>query len=176
MQKVYDFAPYAEDGVKADEPSNPFRFPIISNPYPRWYYITAVVVGGELWGGIRPTGEELAMVASWHEEYCSHWYGPPHTGYRGRVLDGRPFDIDGGAVGRYLIKRADGDWAYRISTWQYGPIFQPSRDARPLPLVDVLDRQSGHGDGPSKRWQAWKAEHPEIFSAVPSPVTEEPHA
>lgn len=132
--------PYSEDGAQPDEPANRYRFPLISNPYPRWRYVTAVVVSDELWIGQRPTDEELEIVASFHEEYCSRWYGPPHTGWRGRDLDKRPFDIDGGAVGRFLIKHANGGWGYRAHTWRYGPEFVPEWTDEPTGLVAVLDR------------------------------------
>lgn len=156
--------PYAEDGVREDEPTNQYRFPIIDSPYPRWRYITAVVVSN-LWGGIRPTDAELAVVASYHAEYCDHWYGPTGTGWRGRVMEKRPLDIDGGANGRYLIKSETKGWGYRKMTWIHGPVFAKDGDS-PHSLVELLDRIESYGDGPTERWQQWKAQHADVFAEV----------
>lgn len=164
-----DLSKYAEDGARDHPLSLEMRVPIINTPHSRWFYVTAIVVGGWPWReGPEPTDDEIRMIGSFHEEYCSHWYGPPHTGWRARDLDKRPFDIDGGAVGRYLRKYEHGGWGYRLHTWQYGPIFAPSWDADPSPLVAVLDRAHSIGDEVSARWLKWKADHPEVFAAVAS--------
>jgi hypothetical protein len=146
MEQTVDLSPYASDGVLDHPLSLEIRVPLINTPYPRWRYITAVMVGQWPWpNGPVPTDAELRIVGSFHEEYCSYWYGPPHTGWRGRDMDQRPFDIDGGAVGRFLTKYEHGGWGYRISTWEYGPTFVPTLQGEPTPLVAVLDRLHAHG-------------------------------
>lgn len=163
-----DFAPYAQDGVDPDEPNNRYRFPLVSNPYPRWFYITAVVVSDDLWVGQRPTDRELEIIASFHAEYCDHWYGPTGTGWRGRVMERRPFDIDGGANGRILIKHSNGGWGYRQRTWTLGPEFVPEWNEEPAELITVLDRAHRIVDEPAKHWLAWKANHPDLFAGEAS--------
>lgn len=165
MEQTVDLSPYAEDGVREHPLSLEMRVPIIRTPHPRWRYITAVVAGKWPWHESPDISDaELRMVGSFHEEYCSYWYGPPHTGYRGRELDKRPFDIDGGAVGRFVTKYPNGGWGYRISTWEYGPLFSPTQ-AEPTSLLAVLDRVHSHGAATdvSPRWTKWKADHPDVF-------------
>lgn len=159
---------YAEDLVQPVSPlSLEIRVPLITSPHPRWFYVTAVVVGQWPYPeGPVPTDDELRMVGSFHEEYCSYWYGPPHTGWRARDLDNRPFDIDGAAVGRYLTKYANGGWGFRRHTWQYGPTFVPTWQGEPSTLVEVMDRCHSVGDEVGKRWLQWKADHPEIFGGA----------
>src|SRR5687768_17693511 len=97
---------YAEDGVKRDEFAESLRLPIISTPYPRWCYITAVMVGTYPWEhiGIRPSDDELRVIASFHQEYLNHWYNQHWL----RRMAERPFDLDGGANMVIFTKRADG--------------------------------------------------------------------
>jgi hypothetical protein len=143
------------------------RVPVITSPYPRWNYVTAVVVGRwPFHEGPEPSDEELRVVESFHEEYCSHWYGPPHTGWRARDMDLRPFDVDGGAVGRFLTKYANGGWGYRLRTWNRGPTFVPTFRDEPASLVAVMDRIHSIGDKPMDRWVQWKADHPDIFGGA----------
>jgi len=103
---------FAEDGVMLDTRSHPYRFPIASTAYPRWCYVTAVVVG-DLWGGITPTDDELRMVASFHDEYIQNFY---RESYKAELRRKYPFDVDGGANGRYLLKRESGGWSFRRAT------------------------------------------------------------
>jgi hypothetical protein len=156
---AYKLERYADDGVVADDPANRYRFPLISTAYPRWYYITAVVVGG-LWEGVRPTEDELVIVDSFHEAYCQYWYGPAKTGQRAMMERAHPFDIDGGALGRFLRKRADGGWGCRLTSWTQGPEFWPAWNSEPRGLVEVLSRVA------SPNWEAWKAAYPKIFGAA----------
>lgn len=167
MAQIADLSLYAEDGVRNHPVSLDVRVPLINTPHPRWSYVTAIVVRAWPWQeGPEPANDEIRMVGSFHEEYCSYWYGPPHTGYRGRELDKRPFDIDGGAVGRFLTKYQHGGWGYRRRTWQYGPLFVPSFDDEPTPLVSVMDRIHTLIDVVSERWVTWKADHPNIFGGA----------
>lgn len=169
-----DDFPYATDGVAPDDPASQHRFPIVNTPYPGWAYITAVVVrGNESWlPAVRPTDDELRLVASFHEQYCSYWYGLPGQGFR-RQMEARPFDIDGGANGRVLLKRPDGSWAYRRSSWTQGPAVMPPPEGfaggEPLDLVGLLDHIHGarpDEPNPSADWTKWKAQHPEVFAAA----------
>lgn len=155
---TYDFSKYADDGVLADEPANRYRFSLIVSPHPRWNYVTAVVVGG-LWEGFRPTDAELAMVGSFHEEYCERRYGHRRPEMRRK----HPFDIDGGANSRFLIKHEDGGWGYRHRSWRIGPEFLPAWNTEPHSLIEVLDYEAKPND---ERWAAWKAARPEIFAVA----------
>lgn len=164
MPETVDLTPYAEDGVQNRPLSLEMRVPIITTPYPRWSYITAIVVAGWPWHeSPEPSDDEIRMIGSFHEEYCSYWYGPPHTGWRGRDMDKRLFDIDGGAVGVLFTKYPNGGWGYRLRTWQYGPTFVPRLDEDSMPLVAVMDRKHSIGGVVGDRWQQWKANHPEVF-------------
>ena len=160
--------PYACDGVRSDDPANVHRVPLVTTAYPVWSYITAVVLG-DLWNGVRPTDAELAVVASFHEYYLERWYGPADTGYRVRMAR-RPFDIDGGANGRLLVKRPDGTWAYRHRSWSQGATFWPTGPGFDsnlrLSLPDLLDRHEATAGRPSDRWDGWKAAHAEVFAAL----------
>lgn len=139
------------------------RIPFITSSHPRWYYVTAVVVEDDLYGAAVPTDDELRMVASFNDQYREHWY---RDSYKQKMREFAPFDIDGGAVGRYLIKYAKtGGWGFRRHTWQYGPTFVPTWKDKPQPLVVVLDRCMSFGDEPSPRWEQWKTEHADVFAA-----------
>lgn len=151
--------PYAEDGVERDEFAESLRLPLIDSPYPRWCYITAVVVSSNpyLWQGIRPSDDELRAVASFHQEYVDHWY---RDSWKVRMRE-RPFDIDGGANGRYLIKYPHGGWACKLATWRHGPV--PAQRDEPQSLMAVLAR--AHSIIPA-RWERWVADHADVFEAV----------
>lgn len=160
--------PYAEDGVKRDEFAESLRLPLVNTDHPYWQYVTAVVVhddrsdGFWLYRGVRPTDDELRAVAlGFHAEYVDYWY-TPH--WRERMRE-RPFDIDGGAVGRYLVKDPEKGWGYRKSTWIHGPRFGDT----PLDVFGAFDRFHGVGtEWASKRWTEWKSAHPDLFLAVSS--------
>lgn len=141
------------------------RVPLIADPYPRWFYVTAVVVSREphLWHGLMPTDDELRVVASFNDHYRETWY---RDSWKQKMRDFAPYDIDGGAVGRYLIKHKHGGWGYRKHTWQYGPCFVPEWNAEPAGLVDVLDRCHSFVDEPSPHWVQWKQDHADVFEAV----------
>ncbi len=158
---------FAEDGVHPGGHAEQYRFPIVRNPYPRWKYITAVVVSTDIvWDGIQPTDAELAVVGSFHDEYCSYFFGPPSTGFRAKMEAGYPFDIDGGANARILAKVTDGEWRYRQASWTRGPDMVPERDDTPLGLVPLLDRIHSIGDKVMDHWSQWKTDHASVFAAV----------
>jgi hypothetical protein len=156
--------PYAEDGVQRDEFAESLRLPIVRNPYPRFCYITAVMGNDDvLYRSVRPTDEELRVVASFHEQYIEYWYT---ESYKAKMRK-RPFDLDGGANGRVLMKRPDGGWAYRRSSWTSGPAFVPNYDQAPTGLIEVLDRMHSYGtDGIDERWANWKKARPQLFPIV----------
>lgn len=157
--------PYVEDMPKRDAFAESLRIPLINSPYPRWRYITAVVVGEYPFEkfSVRPTDDELRIVASFHQEYVSRWYNARWV----QKMAERPFDIDGAAVGRFLVKYQNGGWGYRKHTWQYGPMFAPQWDNEPTDLIAVMDRiHSFGGDEVSPRWLEWKQNHAELFKAT----------
>lgn len=161
--------PYAEDGVKRGDFTEQFRYPIVNTSHPRWLYITAVVVsdGSDYRPvSIRPTDEELRLIGSFHRHYIEHWY---RDSWKRRMTE-KPFDLDGQANGRYLVKRAEGDWGYRKMTWTHGPQFVPALGSlESLDLVALMDRIHDWGGGKvSPSWAAWKTEHADEFPAVTS--------
>ena len=161
---------YAPEDVspKQTELATSLRVPFITTPYPRWFYVTAVVVSNEkyLWQGLVPTEDEVRMVASFNEQYREHWY---RDSFKEHMARNAPYDIDGGAVGRYLIKHANGGWGYRRHTWEYGPCFVPEWNVEPQPLEYALDRCHSMGSGgPGKDWVEWKAAHTEVFVTLGS--------
>lgn len=160
--------PYTEDGVVQGAFTERFRYPVVTTTHPRWNYITAVMVDDPASPfadrSVRPTDAELLVVASFHDQYIDHWY---RESYKKEMRD-RPFDIDGGANGRLLVKYSHGGWGWRLRTWTYGPTLVPAKRDDPWALVALLDRI--HDDRvmtpPSDRWAAWKAEHADVFEAV----------
>lgn len=158
--------PYARDGVQRDEFAERLRLPLVSTPYPRWFYITAIVVAPAEtilgWRGVRPTDAELCAVASYHEEYCSRWYTQE---WRDRMAQ-RPFDVDGGACGRILIKYPHGGWGYRRASWQSGPCFVPGPCDGSSSLLQVLDREQSIVDESNGRWLRWVIDHPDVFESL----------
>lgn len=156
-----DLSRYAEDGVKKDKRSVQYHFPIITTLYPTWYYITAVVVD-KSWGGVRPTDEELRIVGSFHDEYVHHYYGDPAYGWIARQREKHPaFDIDGGANGRYLLKRGDDNWAIKCATWETGAF--PRSDQESMGLVELMDWHHTIAREPMERWVQWKSGHSDVF-------------
>jgi hypothetical protein len=148
--------------AKQDDPLAALRIPVISNPFPRWKYEVALVIGGEdgLYApALRPDEAETAMIAA-YIGYRREWYNP---GWREKMLR-RPLDTDSGTNTVVLQKRAEGDWCYRRMTWITGPLMMPPRgsDER-LSLEQLLDRINGYHDSPNPRWEAYKAAHPEAF-------------
>lgn len=158
------------------------RVPFIRNPWPRWFYVTAIFVDPGSppgWHGELPTDNEVRMVASYNDCYRDYWYC---DSYKAKMREFAPYDIDGGAVGRYLVKYPDGGgWAYRKHTWQYGHTFVPAspflagvlaeETVAPLTLEQALDHERHIGtDYPDTKWIAWKAAHPEVFALAASDV------
>lgn len=152
------------EGVVRDDFAESLRLPLVTSPYPRWHFITAVVVGEDLWQAVRPTDDELRVVASFHDEYVAYWY--QESGFKKLMME-RPFDVDGGANGRILMKRADGDWAFRRRSW-VGMEFVPAWNAEPQSLTWVLDKMHNIVDKLTDHWVQWKTDHPDLFPAVKS--------
>lgn len=158
-----DLTRYAFDGVQLDQRSVQYRYPIITTMYPRWAYITAVVVG-ELWGGVLPTDDDLRVIASFHDEYIRYWYGDPERGWIAGQRQTHPaFDVDGGANGRYLIKYDHGGWGLKQRSWRHEARPEPRED--PMSLVELMDRHHtiGNDSQPMGHWSQWKAACPEVF-------------
>jgi hypothetical protein len=159
------YTPGDDISPEQTELATSLRVPFITTPYPRWFYVTAVVVSDDkyLWRGLVPTEDEVRMVASFNEAYREYWY---RDSFKEHMARNAPYDIDGGAVGRYLIKHENGGWGYRKHTWEYGPQFVPEWNAAPEPLEAVLDRAHRFVDDVDPKWVEWKSAHPEVFAAV----------
>ncbi|CRK59037.1 hypothetical protein [Alloactinosynnema sp. L-07] len=167
----YDLTRFAEDGVTDDPLPLQLRVPLISNPYPRWNYLTAVVVNDQppLWLGLRPTDHELRMVGSFHQEYIEYWYSETWK----QKMRELPFDCDGGYNSVIFIKNPNGGWGYRRRTWSGGPTFVPGPSDEPSPLIAVMDGIHTFGSRdpqPGPRWTAWKTAHADLFGAAAAEV------
>ncbi|MYY79687.1 MULTISPECIES: hypothetical protein [unclassified Streptomyces] len=157
-------------GTDADEndPLTALRIPV-TGTHPRWRYIATFDRKSEA----RPTDAEARMLASYIEEYKEHWF---NDWYKAKLLE-RPLDVD--AVTHIFHKWADGDWSYRVVTWEYGPFWVPVapqlrggdhdylKVTGPLSLEQVMDRAHTLGsDEPMRHWLDWKNAHPEIFGGA----------
>lgn len=165
MTAVTDW-PYAEDGVKPDDPLNALRIPVITTSHPRWCYLVAFDQDAIQPDGNRPTDAEAAMLASFRDEYIQYWYNATWIA----KMAARPFDIDGGYNGLVFRKWGDADWGYRRSTWDRGPLFWPGPawyreryGTKVHGLAELLDHINGYGDELNPRWEAWKTAHPDIW-------------
>ena len=145
-----------------------YRIPLIGSAHPSWRYEVAVVVPStepdaplpewNLYGATWPTDDEAEVVGS-VIDYRRAYYGERWQ----QQMRQRPLDADSSTNTLVLVRRAD-RWAYRLSSWQYGPTFvdSPVDGATVAGLVAVVDRWAKF----SSTWPLWKADHPEIFAAV----------
>lgn len=95
------------------------RVPLLTTEYPRWNYITGIVVRDEqyLEVGIMPTEDEIAEVGAYLVAYRDRWLNQP---FQDAMAHLAPYDIDGGANAGYYMKQPDGRWGYRKRTWRSG--------------------------------------------------------
>ena len=117
------------------------RIPFLTSPYPRWCYVTGIIVEDHLYRGEIPTDEEVGVIAEVRKSYQDYFFPEPNA-FRAEMERFAPYDIDGGAAGFYFIKKRDGNWAYRRSTWTQGRLFVPSFDETPMTLAEVIDSGS----------------------------------
>ncbi|MFH9574213.1 hypothetical protein ACH4MG_27195 [Streptomyces sp. NPDC017454] len=155
--------PFGTDADR-DDPLSKLRIPV-TGTHPHWRYIAAFDRASEA----RPTDAEARMLASYIEEYKEYFF---NDWYKTKLLE-RPLDVD--AVTRIFHKWSEGDWSYRVITWQYGPFWVPvaprlrggdsdyEKASGPLSLEQVLDRAHAIVDEPMQHWLDWKAAHPEVF-------------
>lgn len=155
--------PYDAD---RDDPLTALRIPVTS-AYPDWRYIAAFDRESE----VRPTDAEAAMLASFIEQYKVYFFGA--DGWYKRKLEQAPFDCD--AVTKIFHKWGEGDWSYRVVTWD-GPFWIPvdprlrggEYDHKSLPahsLVQVMDLCHHAGtEYPDRAWLDWKTAHPDVFA------------
>lgn len=157
--------PFGTDADR-DDPLTALRI-AVTGSHPMWCYL----VGFDRKSMARPTEREAAMLASYLEDYKTHWYGPDDgSGYRFKMAR-RLLDVDGRANGVTFHKYGENDWGYRRRTWSVGPRFLPPSPAYrerypdearggPMTLEQVMDL--AHETWP-KRWLDWKAARPEVF-------------
>lgn len=166
--------PFGTDALEHD-PLTKLRIPVVTSFNPEWKYVAAYIdvdTSAYSWGSqMRPTEAEAAMIASFIEEYKNHWF---NDSYKARLMK-RPLDVDSGCNTTVFIKYADGDWGYRLCSWQYGPTYVPvgpkqrggkydeDKQPGPLTLEQVMDRRHTIGDEPMRHWLDWKKAHPEVF-------------
>lgn len=166
MTTVEDW-PFGSDADR-DDPLAAMRVAVTSS-HPRWHYLVAFDRKSEA----RPTEAEARMLVSYLEDYKSYWY---NDSFKATLLE-RPLDVDGGANGVVFHKWAEDDWGYRRQSFERGWLFTVvppwARDEHrdgwggPLSLARLMDRIHQHGfDQPNARWEAWKAEHPDVFPPV----------
>ena len=103
---------------------------------------------------------ELAQLRSFAEyEVRRAYYGA----WAQRILLAAPFRCDGHNT-VVFARRADGGWSYRRASWEIGPMYVPTWDDPPIPILAVMDRIAGErADGD---WEEWKAGHHDLFGAV----------
>lgn len=158
---MIDLSRYREDVAGLPQPLLERHVPLIHQECPRWNYITAVCVTPPGSGMDRyqmPEPWELEMVASYHDQYVEYFYGDPSYGWIARQRAEHPFDIDGGANGRFLMKYESGGWGLSRRSWRVGP--RPSWNEPPLTLIEVLDKER---DLMPEQWSQWKDSHADSF-------------
>lgn len=139
----------------------------VTSSHPGWYYLVSFDRQSEA----RPTDAEVDMLVSFLDEYKDRWYG--NTGYR-QNMERRPLDVDGGANGVIFHKWGEDDWGYRRQSFTQGYLFtvvwpgqrdrEPDHGYRgPFSLAELMDRIHSHGDGPSPKWEQWKAANRRVF-------------
>lgn len=161
-------------------PLTALRVPVIATTHPRWSYLAAVCVDEHrpcpLYNGQNPTEAEGKMIASFIDEYITHWYTP---GWQHKLRTERPFPIDGGVNTVTFLKYGDGDWAYCRPTWEHGPVpVYPAVRAEiakrgehtgiwtaTMSLTALMDHIHTTFGAVSTRWVQWKAAHPDVFPA-----------
>ena len=149
------------------------RIPRVTNPYPDRAYLLAVVVPdptdphGNPYGPAEPSAAEVAELAR-ALDYDRRWYNDVVV----RQMLDLPLDTVGGHNTLVLLKRsADGGWAYRRSTWEYGPPMAPGRDGPPMTLTDLLDTRVHAISGmPFGTWEEFKDAHPLSGYPLPDPA------
>ncbi|MFE2407039.1 hypothetical protein ACFXDE_01710 [Kitasatospora sp. NPDC059408] len=152
-----------------DDPLVTLRIPVTST-FPRWRYVATF----DRESAARPTDAEALMIASHIEHYLKHWFNDSYQ----RQLAERPLDVDSGCNTTIFRKYGSDDWAYRLDSWQYGPMFvpepprmrrpgTPDKSLGPLSLPRLLDRiHTVADDKPMEHWLDWKVQHPDIFPAA----------
>ncbi|MFE1767237.1 hypothetical protein ACFW81_23840 [Streptomyces angustmyceticus] len=157
--------PFGADADR-DDPLTALRIPV-TGTHPQWRYIATFDRDSEA----RPTDAEAAMLASFIDEYKTHWFNEHYQ----QKLAERTLDVDGGCNTTIFHKWGDGDWSYRRGSWQYGPFWVPvsprlrngDLDHKSLPphtLAQTMDRiRTIADDKPMKRWIDWKAARTEVF-------------
>lgn len=160
--------PFGTDADR-DDPLAKLRIPV-TGTHPEWRYIATFDRDSEA----RPTDREAAMLASYIEQYKVYFFGA--DGWYKRKLEQRPLDVD--AVTRIFHKWGEGDWSYRVDTWESGPFWVPASprvrggewdtaNLSAMTLEQVMDRCHHIGTKyPSKHWLEWKTAHPEVFGAT----------
>lgn len=143
----------------------------------RYWYVAAVCDERDFpqWSSAPLTALDVEMIRSYIEYTIGRMYN------HGETFDGfvkrwsgpaAPCAAISGHNTITFLKRADDDWGYSRYTWTSGPPFfpQPTSGHGPkLGLPALLDHVCGYGSldkpEPDKKWEAWKAAHPEVFGA-----------
>jgi hypothetical protein len=112
----------------------------------------------DIWGpALRPDERETAQLLA-ELDWRMDWY---NASWRDQMRQ-RPLDIDSGTNTVIFQKRGENDWCFRRASFT----MVPPRTMPAETLEQVLDRVNDYGGGPNPKWRAWKAAHPEAFSAV----------
>lgn len=104
------------------------------------------------------TERELEQLRSFAEYEVRHVYTDEWI----ERIFAAPLLACGGHNAVVFVKRADGGWAYRRSTWSIGPMYVPSWDQAPVSLVAVMDRIER--EWAVKEWWAWKQARAGVFA------------
>jgi hypothetical protein len=132
----------------------------------RWLYI-AEICDSETWGATEPDRDEVEMLRSYIDFMCGPgFYGLSFDAFveRWTPEGAKPYALVGGHNTVSFLRRSRDDWAYRRYTWTQGHYWVPGWDQPRIALPALLDRVNTlYGDTPMEKWQAWKAEHSELF-------------
>ena len=119
------------------------RIPFLTDPHPSRSYRFGIIVNTDndalpLWRGEVPTDQEVEAVASIRNAYVDYWFPEPNA-FRAEMEAFAPYDIEGGKPCYYVLKRADGSWAYHRSQWTDSR-FLPTVEEPSMTLTELIDR------------------------------------
>lgn len=141
-----------------------YRLPVIDTLWPRHNFFVTVTVpsadeeASDFYMVTAPTDEEAAVIASFMQ----------YTIARQRYYDSflnkmaeEELDVDNGFNTISIIKRKDGTWAYKRSTWTQGHSPFPGSNLSKNSVMELLDYIENNcmTNEPDAKWTAWKQEH-----------------
>lgn len=140
------------------------RLPVIEFMNPIYGYLVSVVVPSEdqekskFYMLTSPTDKDAEVLGSFLE------YTKERQQYRQGFLLGMeelPLDLDNTFNTISIMKRKDGTWAYKRSSWTQGPSPQVGWDKQCNSVIEILDyiENDCMTNQPNEKWTAWKRDH-----------------